>query len=255
MTKSLKNIKKIILVGHDNEGSAQLFEEIYSKFPDVEFFIVICQGLYYKKTFIQSVMKLFREASWLFCAYRAFELVRYRLFSESLVQKCKRNNLKIHFTNDINSEGTCALLTEQAPDLIVSLYTMQIYKAPVITIPKYGLISSHPSLLPAYRGLEVFFWVLANNEPYTGVSVFFVTPQVDEGKVFEQTKIDLKESISVQKLYHQVTIIAGKLLVQGIRDIDNETVIYIPSVEKKSYYPMPTRKSMFNFFKNKKKFY
>ena len=51
---------------------------------------------------------------------------------------------------------------------------MHILKKNVIKLPKFYTIGCHPSILPNYRGLEVFFWALANGERESGVSVFYM---------------------------------------------------------------------------------
>ena len=248
-------IQKIVLVGHDNEGSSKLFEKITNSNPDVQFLLIIGRGLYYKKTMIASIIKLLREASLIFVLIRFFELIRYKLQNSTLKSNAKKKGIPIIYTFDINSEKTIDQINKFSPDLLVSLFTMQIYKAPVLQIPKYGSISSHPSILPKYRGLEVFFWVLANNEKETGVSVFFISENIDDGIVFEQQNIEISRYMSMTSLYQIITDIGGDLLVKAINDINKNTINPIINKEIGSYYPMPTRKSMIQFLKLKKKFF
>ena len=132
---------------------------------------------------------------------------------------------------------------------------MQIYKQDVLDIPKYGAITSHPSILPKYRGLEVFFWVLANDEKETGVSVFFMNERIDEGQVIKQEIIPITDNTTVASLYTTVTEIGGQLLIGAILDIDKDTVKLIPQFGEGSYYAMPDRDSVRRFLKLKKKFF
>ena len=252
---TLKKVRKIVLVGHDNEGSARLFEIITTSFREAEFLLVIGRGLYYKKSFIASILELLRKASWLFVAYRFLELVKFRFIGESLEKRGRRRNIPIIYTYDINSLETVDQIEEFGPDLLVSLFTMQIYKAPVLQIAKCGSITSHPSILPKYRGLEVFFWVLANNEKETGVSVFFIDEKIDAGKVFEQQVIPIPPEMTVASLYQAVTDVGGDLLVKAIRDIDADEISYIKAEGKGSYYHMPDRGAVRRFLKSGRKFF
>jgi len=251
----LEKIQRIVLVGHDNEGSSKLFEKITNSNPDAEYLLIIGRGLYYKKTMISSIVKLLKEASLIFVIIRFIELVRYQLQNSTLKNKAKMKGIPIIYTHDINSQDTIEQIKKFAPDLLVSLFTMQIFKAPVLQISKYGSITSHPSILPKYRGLEVFFWVLANNEKETGVSVFFMSENIDDGIVFEQQNITISADMSMTTLYRIITDVGGNLLVKAINDIDKNTITPIITTGIGSYYPMPTRKSMLNFLKLKKKFY
>ncbi|MBF0386268.1 MAG: hypothetical protein HQL20_00265 [Candidatus Omnitrophica bacterium] len=252
---SLKKIKKIVLVAHDNEGSARLFNRVTSNFPDVEFLLVIGESLYYKKSFLASVIKLLREASWLFVFVRFIELVKYKIIGKTLKKECLDKGIRYICTRDINAPEALESIRAYAPDLLISLFTMQIYKASVIGIPRYGAITSHPSILPKYRGLEVFFWVLANDEKETGVSVFFLNEKIDAGKVFEQEVVPITAGTTVASLYKTITDIGGDLLVKAVIDIDNDEVHYIGSEGEGSYYPMPDRASVRRFLRLGRKFF
>ena len=44
----------------------------------------------------------------------------------------------------------------------------------VWSLPKYGTINLHASLLPNYRGAAPINWALINGEKKTGVTTFFI---------------------------------------------------------------------------------
>ncbi len=48
------------------------------------------------------------------------------------------------------------------PDLIVVHSMSQLLKANIFTIPRFGTINLHPSLLPKYRGPNPCFWMYFN---------------------------------------------------------------------------------------------
>jgi folate-dependent phosphoribosylglycinamide formyltransferase PurN len=252
---SLNRIRKIVLVGHDNAGSARLFEIITSAFPESEFLLVESKGLYYKKSFLASVYKLLKEASWIFVFVRFLELAKHKVLGDSLKQLAHKKNIKLISTHDINSDRTIQKILHFSPDLLVSLFTMQIYKSKVINLPTFGAISSHPSILPAYRGLEVFFWVLANNEKETGVSVFELSERIDDGRVIWQKGVPIDQGATVSSLYKVITEIGGCGLVDSIRCIDTGTTITFPQTLPESYFPMPDRASVLRFLKNGRKFF
>jgi phosphoribosylglycinamide formyltransferase-1 len=51
------------------------------------------------------------------------------------------------------------------------------------------MLNIHPSLLPAYRGLQTHRRVLAAGDTEHGASVHFVTPELDAGPVVLQSKV------------------------------------------------------------------
>jgi methionyl-tRNA formyltransferase len=251
----LKNLKRIVLVGHDNEGSAHLFKTISEAFPEAQFLLVLGQGLYYKKTFLGSVIKLLKEASFLFVLVRFIELIRFKLTGKTMVALAREKNISIMRTSDINSEESVKQIKAFTPDLLVSLFTMQIYKQAILDVPKYGAITSHPSILPQYRGLEVFFWVLANDEKETGVSVFFISERIDAGAVIGQEIVPITREMTVASLYRTITEIGGRLLVTAMSQIDEGRTVVIPQIGKGSYYSMPDRESVRRFRNFGRKFF
>ena len=251
----MHRLKKIILSGHDNSGSRYILKKLASEFPEVEFSVIITEGIYYKKSFLQSVLKLVIESSILFCAVRAFEMLVYKIKGDTIESHCRKNGIEFIKTADINGKDIVDYVNAKSPDLLVSLYTMHIYKEPLISLPKYGSINSHPSILPEYRGLEVFFWAMANGEKNTGSSVFYLSENVDDGRVIHDEVIPLEDRYTMHDVYDLITERGAELIVQSIRDIDNDAVQTRTPVGEGSYFPMPTRGAVWNFIKQGKRFF
>jgi phosphoribosylglycinamide formyltransferase 1 len=67
------------------------------------------------------------------------------------------------------------------------------------------MINIHPSLLPAFKGLDVHARVLESGARFSGCSVHFVTPEVDDGPIIVQAVVpvqvdDTAESLSARVL-------------------------------------------------------
>ena len=98
----------------------------------------------------------------------------------------------IKLNKSINHEDSLKIINSYNPDLLVSILEMKFLKK-LLKLAPYGCINLHTSLLPKYRGLMPSFWVLKNNEEYSGVSVFLVDEGIDSGPIIEQRKIHLKK--------------------------------------------------------------
>lgn len=84
------------------------------------------------------------------------------------------------------------------------------------------MINIHPSLLPAYKGLDTHERVLADGATEHGCSVHFVTPGLDEGPVILQARVpvlpgDTPETLSARVLVeeHRIYPEALRLLASG----------------------------------------
>jgi len=88
-----------------------------------------------------------------------------------------------------------------APELLVLAGYMRILSAGFVQHYHGRILNIHPSLLPAYRGTNTHQRVLDAGELIHGVSVHFVTEELDGGPVVLQVEIpitadDNKESLA-----------------------------------------------------------
>lgn len=116
------------------------------------------------------------------------------------------------------------------PDLIVLAGFMRVLTESFVTRFSGQIINIHPSLLPAYKGLNTHHRVLTAGEQLHGCSVHFVTPELDSGAVIAQAllMVDLDETAEqlaarIHQLEHQLYprivswIAAGRVALLGNR--------------------------------------
>lgn len=78
------------------------------------------------------------------------------------------------------------------PDYIVLAGFMRILGARFIAAFENKILNIHPSLLPAYKGLNTHQRALDNHERQHGVSIHLVTPELDEGPVIAQASYPIE---------------------------------------------------------------
>jgi phosphoribosylglycinamide formyltransferase-1 len=95
-------------------------------------------------------------------------------------------------------------LAPYSPDLIVLAGFMRILSP--IFIQQYAgkIINIHPSLLPAYMGLDTHQRVLDANEQYHGATVHFVTETLDAGELIVQSRIEIQPGDSAETLQQRI---------------------------------------------------
>ncbi len=94
------------------------------------------------------------------------------------------------------------------------------------------LINIHPSLLPSFRGLHVHERVIAAGARFSGCTVHFVRPAMDDGPIIVQAAVpvhadDNAETLAARVLAeeHQIYPLALRLIAEGRTRIENERVI------------------------------
>lgn len=119
------------------------------------------------------------------------------------------------------------LINEWSPDLIVLAGFMRILSAEFTDNVPCPMINLHPSLLPAYKGLDTHARVLHAGEVLHGCSVHLVTAKLDSGQVLAQAVLpvghhDTPQSLQkrVQKLEHQLVPWVILMIAKGVIDLN-----------------------------------
>jgi len=97
-----------------------------------------------------------------------------------------------------------AELRRYNPDLIVLAGFMRILTDDFVQAFRGKMLNIHPSLLPAYTGLNTHQRVLEAGDKLHGVSVHFVTEELDGGPVIAQADVKVKPDDTPETLAERV---------------------------------------------------
>jgi phosphoribosylglycinamide formyltransferase-1 len=86
------------------------------------------------------------------------------------------------------------------PDYIVLAGFMRILGAELVSAFHNRIVNIHPSLLPAYKGLDTHQRALANQETHHGVSIHLVTFELDDGPILLQGRYPIEQDDQVADL-------------------------------------------------------
>ncbi|MCX8099516.1 MAG: phosphoribosylglycinamide formyltransferase [Casimicrobiaceae bacterium] len=120
-------------------------------------------------------------------------------------------------TREAFDRALLAALNEYAPDLVVLAGFMRIL-TPVFTSAYAGrLINIHPSLLPAFPGLNTHARALAEGVKLHGCTVHFVTPELDRGPIIAQAAVPVEEDDTPETLAARVLAEEHRILPWAVR--------------------------------------
>jgi methionyl-tRNA formyltransferase len=150
--------------------------------------------------------------------------------------------LPVHQPEKIRSPGVQALLEKLAPDCIVIIAYGQIIPARLLSIPKYGWINLHASLLPKYRGAAPINWAIVNGEIRTGVTSMRIDAGMDTGEMLLQREIEIDPKETAPELSARLAEAGAPLMVETLRGLvagtlsgraqDNTQATYAPPLKK-----------------------
>ena len=95
-------------------------------------------------------------------------------------------------------------LTEAKVDLIVLAGFMRILKGEFLKAFANRVVNIHPSLLPAFPGLEAWKQALDHGVKVTGCTVHFVDQGVDSGPIIAQQTVPVMENDTPQTLHARI---------------------------------------------------
>ena len=209
------------------------------------------------ETFLSKVRKTYDVFGLNFFLHYSIKFIKNKFdLSKDVKKILKKNSIQeIVLDKHINHNDSVDKIKEFKPDLLLSVLGNQIFKTPIINLAPKGCLNLHTALLPIYRGLMPTFWVLKNNEKYTGVSVFFVEKGIDSGPIVVQRKVEIGNR-SQEELIIYTKKIGMEAISEAIDLIENDRVKIIENdSDKKTYYSFPTKKDVDVFIKNGKRFF
>ena len=191
-----------------------------------------------------------------FVAYYGLKTVLSSLNKKNVFKLLELEGVEIKRIHDnINNRQNISLFKSKSPDIIVSLTCNQIFKRELLNLPTWGCINLHTAILPKYRGLLPSFWVMKNNEKYTGVSVFKMNEGIDDGPIIEQRKIKTR-NFTQEKLIKLTKRIGVAAIVSAVKKICFDSVEYIENdARKATYYQFPTKRDVKEFCASGKRFF
>jgi methionyl-tRNA formyltransferase len=177
-------------------------------------------------------------------------LFGYRLLPQKYSIRAVAKKYRIPFANigNPNQPAFLARLKELGPDLVVSMAAPCIFRPELLSLPARGCINLHCSPLPRYAGVFPSFWVLFNGESETGATVHYMDSKIDNGPILGQVKVPIDKGMSVFALIQRTKAAGGDLLVDVIRQLQNNRETLQPNLaEEGSYFPWPTVEQMKEF--------
>ena len=238
LSKRAEDIKGIVLLSPLPPGSNRL--ESVKKIYD----------LYGLSAFIRQGMSLVKSK--ILDQFSKLKLTSPIYSVRAIVQKY---GIPVYRPNNINSKEFRLFLKGEEPNLIISSSATQIFKRNLLSIPKLGCVNVHGGMLPKYRGMMPSFWAMLNGEKYAGVTVHYMTPELDDGDIILQDKVEILPTDTLASLISKSKALGAELLLEAIKLIKNGKAEPKPNrKELATYFSFPTKEDGKKFRKIGRKF-
>jgi len=106
-----------------------------------------------------------------------------------------------------------------APDVVVIIAYGQIIPTQLLTIPRFGWINLHASLLPKYRGAAPINWAIVRGETRTGNTTMRIDAGMDTGEILLQEELAIGPEETAPELATRLAQAGAPLMANTLRGL------------------------------------
>ena len=127
---------------------------------------------------------------------------------------------EVHQPQRVKTPEFVAQLREMNPDLIVVAAFGQLLSQEILSMPKYGCINVHASLLPKYRGAAPIHYAIMQGEKESGVTIMQMDIGMDTGDMIKKVVVPIGENMTMGELHDELKVKGAELLLEVIDEIN-----------------------------------
>jgi len=144
-------------------------------------------------------------------------------------QTAERHRLPTEQPDKIkNNAEFRAVLESIAADAIIVVGYGRIVPTWMLTLPRYGNINLHGSLLPKYRGAAPIQWAIANGERVSGVTTMLLNEGLDTGDILLQRELPIEPDDTAITYGRRLAEIGAELMIETLRGLEKGTATSRP---------------------------
>lgn len=154
----------------------------------------------------------------------------YRLQPSAVKQYALQQGLTVLQPEKLKDELFLTQLRQLQADIQI-VVAFRMLPEVVWNMPPEGTFNLHSSLLPQYRGAAPINWAIINGEKETGVTTFFLSHEIDTGKIIYQEKTAIGESDNAGTMHDKLMVMGAQLVLKTVDAVLNGTVTTVPQGE------------------------
>jgi len=248
---------RIAIVSNGNYFSRIILEPLLLKYTKSVVGVVFVEGDYRGRVGLQALWETGRKTTLPYLAYKVAQHALFRLAQIAnprawieLEAVTKALGLPGLRTARVNSPEVYSWLQEFNPDLLISVSCPQRIRAKLLRLPRIAALNVHSSLLPRYAGLAPYYWVLAEGETITGVTVHYMSEGFDEGNILVQKSLSISPRTSAFSLFEKLAALGSEALLEAVNLALEGDPGKPQDLRKRTYFSHPTWSSYWKLKRN-----
>ena len=142
---------------------------------------------------------------------------RGKLLAESAISRWADLNSIVKLKPNTKEEMHRAF---ENADLVIAIAYGRILAEDVLSIPKFGFVNLHFSLLPSYRGAAPVQRAIQSGETTSGITIFKIDANLDTGPIYFQEKYEILPNATTSDVLKDLSEIGAKAFPRVLADIE-----------------------------------
>ncbi len=141
---------------------------------------------------------------------------RQRLTPSPVKELAREHKIPVIQPNTLKPAEAVQDLASFKPELIVVAAFGQLLPREVLSLPKFGCLNIHPSLLPQHRGPSPVANAFLCGDLLTGVTIILMDEGLDSGPILAQEKVDIAATDTTGSLTAKLARVGAGLLMDTL---------------------------------------
>ena len=168
-----------------------------------------------------------------------------KLTASPVKEYALEKNLKVYQPEKVrNNPEFLEEVKQLNPDIICVVAYGKILPQELLSIPKYGCINVHGSLLPQYRGAAPIQWAVLNGDSKTGVTTMFMDVGMDTGDMILKLETEIGENETSGELFERLASLGADSIEKTLELFDEGSVPREPQNEAQATMAPMLKKEM-----------
>ncbi len=129
-------------------------------------------------------------------------------------------------------------------DIFVVAAFGQLLSEEILSMPEYGCVNIHASLLPKYRGAGPIQWAIINGEEKTGVTIMQMDKGLDTGDMLLKEEVAIGPKETGDSLHDKLAAVGAGLIVEALAKLERGELAPEKQNEEETCYAKRLQKSM-----------
>jgi methionyl-tRNA formyltransferase len=176
--------------------------------------------------FSHEILSTMLDNGWNISLVFSYDDTKKKYYSDikNFAELTTKYDVKHIQVNNINDDENIKIFQEIKPDLILVMGWSQLLNNEIIKIPKLGVIGSHPTELPKFRGRAPIPWSIIKKLKESALTFFYIDEGIDDGDILDQRKFNILDEDDATSIYQKMIDLGKKMILDNLLILKNNEV-------------------------------